>query len=130
MNQKTHEVLAQPFTTYYAITVKKTGMDNYCSETELQSRLDKLSNKRYPIETHQQVMELDSQNRLHAHLLVSSVDKLWIKPVKGWHIFQSEIPSMNDKHNWERYMHKVVKDRYSQEEILTLNESRNICLFE
>lgn len=140
MNQKTHEVLAtkEPsavgrhilLNKYYAITVKKTGSENYCSKDELDYRMNQLASKRYPIDIHDLVMELDSKNRLHAHALISSVDRLWIKPVRGWHIFVSELSTTSDKHNWERYMHKIVKDQYSQDEILTLNDSRNLCLFE
>lgn len=141
MNNKSRETLAknEPYTAgvhlvhnkYYAITVKQTGSDNYCSEEQIRYRFDQMcSVKRYPMIVHDVVFELDSKSRLHAHALVSSIDKLWIKPCKGWHIFQAELSTTSDKTNWEKYMHKVVQNQFDQEEILTLNDTRNLCLFD
>jgi len=117
--------------TYYAITVKQTGSDNYCSEEQLKYRLDQMAiSKRYPLIVHDVVYELDSKNRLHLHALVTGPEKLWLKPCKGWHLFQAVLSTTFDKNNWEKYMHKIVQNSYDQEEILTLNQSRNLCLFD
>lgn len=129
------EVVTEPFNnidTYYALTIKQTGSMNYCTKDDLDELLlcHLMTDKRYPIVLHTKVFELDKANRLHLHALISSMPKLWLKPRRGWHIFISPIATQTDKFRWEQYMKKTAYNNYEQEEILLLNDTRNLCLFE
>lgn len=117
----------------YAITVKSTYREmQYTTKEELLTIYKGLSTARRPLELGDPVFELDSLNRLHLHgfgVFSKQKDPWFINRV-GWHIFTAKIRTKTDMKRWLDYMHKIVFNQYEQEEILLLNESRNLNLFD
>lgn len=116
----------------YAITIKSTYREmQYTTKDELLTIYKGLSTARRPLELSDPVYELDSMNRLHLHGfgVFSKQRDPWFINRPGWHIFTSKLCNKNQLQRWLSYMHKIVFNTYEQEDLLCLNDCRNLNLF-
>lgn len=117
---------------YYGLTIKATGLADYCSQERLDNILDTIikQNKRYQFKEHIVTYELDSKHRLHMHAYIEGKPRAWIKPIKGFHVHVVALANQFDCIRWQSYIKKEAHNQFIQEEILLRNEAMNKNMFE
>lgn len=131
MNLSAESIAKQPEGLYYFVTIKKVGKNTYTTPELLSRKLDFiLTGYKYCIMDLSD--ELDSSNTLHRHVLIKVYGgHFFIRSQRGWTFDCQKVDSSVESLNKvEQYIYKRAHNQFEQSEIHTLNDSRNLCLFD
>lgn len=117
---------------YFALTIAPAKDPTKCTKDKLENVLKRIDARARYLAVHSAVFEISTHGYLHMHALVT-MDKhqymLNVSKYRGYSIRWDRLNTENDKMKWDSYIHKYIKNKYEQEQLLVLHWSLHNNMF-